>query len=191
MTFLSLETPRPALVLQPHSTVSNLSPWLCSILRPPPPMRSLLSTNVLWGTYISRNNRGEEQVGACYCTWKKEESWANLVSFAQLAAEIKEKTESLFHPLIVFFILLFAFFIPPLAGIVRLSILTRVITEHPEWQMEILTPTGAYASSWYSGDTFQSLSLLQSNADVESSARETGAVSQCVVSCRDILSHPK
>ncbi len=162
MTFLSLETPRLALVLQPHSAVSNLSHWHCSIMHhpPPPSMHSLLSTNVLSGTYISRNNRGEEQVGACYCTWKREKKKAGNGQFcllAQLAAEIKDWKPLPPSHWFFFFILLFGFCIPPLAGIVRLSILTHFITKHPEWQMEILTPTGFYASPWYSGDAFQSL----------------------------------
>lgn len=115
MTFLSLETPCLAHVLQPHSAVSNLSCWHYSIMHLP--MCSPLSTNVLSGSYISRNNRGEEQVGVCYCTWKRKKA-ANLVSLCswQLIRNKRLKASAT-HSL--FFILLFVFFIPHLAGIFK------------------------------------------------------------------------
>lgn len=56
--------------------------------------------------------------------------------------------------------------------------------------METRLPTGVYASSWYSGDTFKLL-FQQLNPDVESSGWESGALSQCAVPFNDILSYPK
>lgn len=133
MTFLSLETPRLALVLQPHSAVSNLSRWHYSIMHLP--MCSPLSTNVLSGSYISRNNRGEEHVGVCYCTWKRKKV-ANFVSLRswQLIWNKRLKASAT-HSLFFLFFCLYFSSISWLAYL-RLPILTHYIAEHPEWQME-------------------------------------------------------
>lgn len=105
MTFLSLETPRLLLVLQSHSAVSILSSWHCSIMHLP--VHSLLSANVLSGSYISRNNGGGEWMGACYCTWNRKKAGnGHFCLQAQLASEIKEWK---LLPPTHFFILLFGF----------------------------------------------------------------------------------
>lgn len=139
-------------MLQSHS-VSILSSWHCSIMHLP--VHSLLSANVLSGSYISRNNGEGEWMGACCCTSNRKKAGnGHFCLQAQLASEIKDWKPL---PPTHFFILLFGFFIPPLAGIVRFSILTHFIAEHPEWVTETLMPMGVYASSLYSGDIFQNL----------------------------------
>lgn len=78
-TFLSLDPPCLLLVLQSHSAVSILSSWHCSIMHLP--VHSLLSANVLSGSYISRNNGEGEWTGSCYCTRNRKNAWNGLFVF--------------------------------------------------------------------------------------------------------------
>lgn len=100
-----LETPCMALVLQPHSAISNLSLWHCSIMHLP--MCSPLSTNVFSESYISRKNGREEQVGSA--TVLRREKVANFCLVMQLAVIWKKRQKaSATHSIVLFFCLCFS-----------------------------------------------------------------------------------
>lgn len=93
-----LETPRTALVLQPHSAVSNLSRWHCSIMHLP--MCSPISTNVFSELYQQKEWQGG--AGGGLLLYLKERKWPILSCYA-VGSDMKEKTESLCHLLNFFY----------------------------------------------------------------------------------------
>lgn len=187
MTFLSLENPCLALVLQPHSTVSNLSLWHCSIMHLP--LHTPLSTNVLSGSYISRNNMGgTSRWGLATVLEKGRKLGQFFFSFylCAIGSWNKRKDWKPLPPTHWFFIPLFGFSIPPLAGIVRFSNSFYCRTSwvangnpHANRRLCVIMVFWGYLSkSCFRNDIL--------NLDIEGSSWETSAMSQCVVSFRDI-----
>lgn len=148
---------------------------------------------MLSGSYIGRNNGvGGGAGGGCYCTWKRKNAGnGHFCLPAQLAADVKPDWKPLppTRSCCFFSTPLFGFFTPPLAGRVRLSILTHFITEHPERQMEKPIWQQAFLRHrGVPGETFENSYFSNQNTDVVSGGEREAPWGNA---CCDILGSPK
>ena len=91
--------------------------------------------------------RGVGRAGGRQLLYSKEECWERPnLSPCTVGSWNKRTDWKSLPPTRCFLIPLFGFCVPPLAWL-GFYILTHLVAEHPEWEMETLMPTGVYASS--------------------------------------------